>query len=141
MSLYNVIFTSLTPLAIGALDADVSKEMSRKYPGKLPTLCSDMHKCLLQHSDMIVLTHAQLVVVVAGHSTLAQADGQALLAHGCVPVAPATCQAWWELAANRHTMRFMVWHLITYMGMGRCICEAHRFWKHFPETASTRGGV
>lgn len=34
MSLYNVIFTSMTPLVIGALDADVSKEMSRKYPGQ-----------------------------------------------------------------------------------------------------------
>ena len=35
MSLYNVVFSALVPLIVGTMDVDVSKEMSRKYPGKL----------------------------------------------------------------------------------------------------------
>lgn len=35
MSLYNVIFTVLPPLAIGIFDQDVDREMSRLYPGQL----------------------------------------------------------------------------------------------------------
>ncbi|DBB12995.1 TPA: hypothetical protein ACH3X3_005736 [Trebouxia sp. C0006] len=33
MSLYNVVFTALTPLIVGTMDSDVNREMSRKYPG------------------------------------------------------------------------------------------------------------
>ena len=33
MSLYNVVFTALTPLVVGTMDSDVNREMSRKYPG------------------------------------------------------------------------------------------------------------
>ena len=35
MSLYNVVFTALTPLMVGTMDSDVNREMSRKYPGTL----------------------------------------------------------------------------------------------------------
>ena len=35
MSLYNVVFSALVPLIVGTMDVDVSKEMSRKYPGRL----------------------------------------------------------------------------------------------------------
>ena len=34
MSLYNVVFTALTPLIVGTMDSDVNREMSRKYPGE-----------------------------------------------------------------------------------------------------------
>lgn len=33
ISLYNVIFTSVTPLAIGIFDQDVPRKVSIKYPG------------------------------------------------------------------------------------------------------------
>ena len=33
MSLYNVVFTALTPLVMGTMDSDVNRETSRKYPG------------------------------------------------------------------------------------------------------------
>ncbi len=36
MSLYNVVFTALTPLIVGTMDCDVNREMSRKYPGLPP---------------------------------------------------------------------------------------------------------
>ena len=40
MSLYNVVFTALTPLIVGTMDSDVNREMSRKYPGLPP--CSNL---------------------------------------------------------------------------------------------------
>jgi phospholipid-transporting ATPase len=33
MTLYNVVFTALTPIVIGMFDRDVDKEMGLKYPG------------------------------------------------------------------------------------------------------------
>lgn len=33
MTLFNILFTSLTPLAIGIFDRDVTREQCIKYPG------------------------------------------------------------------------------------------------------------
>lgn len=48
MSLYNVVFTALTPLIVGTMDSDVNREMSRKYPGGwvCVRVCVHAHICL-----------------------------------------------------------------------------------------------
>ena len=46
MSLYNVVFTALTPLIVGTMDSDVNREMSRKYPGTV--------NCLQMSTDTVL---------------------------------------------------------------------------------------
>lgn len=58
MSLYNVVFTALTPLIVGTMDSDVNREMSRKYPGPRPT-APPPHKhlqCLFACSSSLLLS-------------------------------------------------------------------------------------
>ena len=47
MSLYNVVFSALVPLIVGTMDVDVSKELSRKYPGRFGRSLDN--KSVVQH--------------------------------------------------------------------------------------------
>lgn len=48
MTLYNVIFTALSPIVIGIFDRDVDKEVALKYPGlykQSGCLTARLHGC------------------------------------------------------------------------------------------------
>ena len=63
MSLYNVVFTALTPLIVGTMDSDVNREMSRKYPG-LNLTCSPLH--FLHHDCYLMIIGLHKVDMLQG---------------------------------------------------------------------------
>ena len=68
MSLYNVVFTALTPLVVGTMDSDVNREMSRKYPGlplpppKLHVQCLHCHHVINNNVAIVINMNTNIIV-------------------------------------------------------------------------------
>ena len=81
MTLFNVVFTALTPIVIGIFDRDVDKEMGLKYPGLyLQGACVRCSVCGLATAPPVNAIMLQQVELLPPHAHAARA-GHVGLAH------------------------------------------------------------